>query len=104
MTSRFETKMTKPQETEVCVELTCDLCGRHAPTPDDWGRYGSGPWTDESYGVDTILVLREAGSNYPEGMFTKTESFDVCPDCWCTKVIPWFKTQGATPTVHESDG
>lgn len=27
MASRFETQMTTPRETTVCVELTCDLCG-----------------------------------------------------------------------------
>lgn len=103
MARRFETQMTKPRETRVCVELTCDLCGRTAPGPDDYGRYGRATWTDESYGVDTVLILRESGSGYPEGRFTETESFDVCPDCWKTKVVPWFKSQGATLMVHADD-
>lgn len=103
MASRFETQMTKSYETKVCVELTCDLCGRAAPSPDDQGRYGRAPWTDESYDVDTVLILRESGSNYPEGSSTETESFDVCPDCWKTKVVPWFKSWGATPTIRDND-
>jgi hypothetical protein len=86
MARRCETQMSKPREMEVCVALTCDLCGRSAPRPDDRGEYGSSAWTEGSYDVERVLVSYESGSNFPEGHYTETQS------------------QGATPTVRESDG
>jgi hypothetical protein len=103
MTARFEKQMTQPREVEVCVEVTCDLCGTAAPRPGDWSGYGRGEWVADPYAVELVSVSHESGSSYPEGSFTTTQSFDVCPQCWDTKLMPWFKSQGAAPTVRKRD-
>jgi hypothetical protein len=102
VSTRYGTHLPAPQPTRVCVELTCDLCGRVAPNPDGHGLYEPGAWVDEPHHIDAVVVLREEGSCYPgDERTTETESFDVCPTCWKTKVVPWFKVQGATPTISD---
>jgi hypothetical protein len=104
MTSRFIKKMSEPYEIEVCIEITCDLCNKRAPNPQKQSQYSrSSAWTTDKFEVNQILVSHEEGSSYPEGSFTKTERFDVCPDCWETKLMPWFHSQGATVTIAEND-
>lgn len=96
--------MSEPYEFEVCVEVVCDLCGDDAPNPRSRSKHVfSGAWEIASFEVNRVAICRELGENYPEGNFTKTESFDVCPDCWENKLTPWFQSQGATITVTEND-
>ncbi|HEY9644700.1 MAG TPA: hypothetical protein V6C57_29660 [Coleofasciculaceae cyanobacterium] len=88
----------QPQrEVEEIVSIACDLCGKDGGQEgiDDsveWGR---------RYEVDRISVAREAGSVYPDSRYTTTESFHVCPECWKSKVVEWFKSQGAKATIEQ---
>jgi hypothetical protein len=103
VSSRFKKTMTKPREIEVCVEVICDLCRKPAPLPQKQGRYSVGVWTTNQYQVNQVLVSREYGSTYPGGHYTTTESFDICPECWKDKLVPWLQSKGATPTLEESE-
>ena len=89
----FETKKIEVDHTEL-VEMKCDLCGR-AVRSDDWSK--------KAYGVADTTVEIEEGEHYPEYRCTETTSFDICPDCFKNKLIPWLKSQGAEPTVKEND-
>ena len=90
-----------PETTKTVVTgCTCDLCGRQ----------GDGASFDDDRGwgkVDGVTirtkVSRKTGEQWPEGSHVKTQSFDVCPECWATKVVPWFASQGAKPTDDKLD-
>lgn len=94
-------KIIPPQpqrEVEEVVSVACDLCGKGGgeDVVDDsieWGR---------RYDRDRISVTRESGTVYPESRHTTLESFHVCPECWESKVVEWFKSQGAKPTIEDT--
>jgi len=75
-----------PATTREVVEFTvCDLCGRKEPG-DGWSK---------CYDVEDVEVSYESGSRYPDGNFTETISYDICPDCFKNKLMPWLESQGA---------
>lgn len=80
----------------VTVEFACDPCGRRAPIP------SRGDFADD-YEVKECTVEMKTGSSYPEGGDVKTTSFDVCPDCFRARLIPWMESQGAKPSTDEYD-
>ena len=75
---------------EVVDYKTCDLCQQRIVEPD-------------SYQVDEIKLQRHAGSNYPEGGWGTDQKFDVCPDCWEKKLVPWMVSQGAPLIITDWD-
>ena len=78
------------------TKLTCDLCGAVAPRPYD-------PWVNYEGDVDRVTMSYKKGSHwFNDGGDIKEELFDICPNCWKTKVVPWLKSQGATPRQDES--
>lgn len=93
MSKHFEIRKVE-SERRVLAGVTCDICGRKA-TSDDW--------SEESYGVDEIRIERRHGQQFPEGDFTVLSSFDLCPDCWENKLLPWMQEQGATPSDVDYD-
>jgi hypothetical protein len=86
------------------TEVKCDLCGKVAPTPDeadsDWG---GGVWAKGSYDVQDVVVRYKFGSSYPEGTFVDIAEFDICPDCFRDRLVPWLREQGAVGRVRDSD-
>lgn len=95
MAARFETKEETRPVTH-CVERTCDLCGAKAKSP-EWGQWE----TRTSYDVSEVKISCEEGSSFPEGRSTEKVSFDCCPTCFHTKVVPFFEMNGAKPTVRK---
>jgi hypothetical protein len=88
---------TRTDTYEATVERHCDLCGLNAAQPrnDEYA-----PWRNSHFDQDRVLVQHEYGTRYPEATDIITDAFDVCPDCWRNKVVPWFAQHGATP--HQS--
>lgn len=85
----------------------CDLCGK---TTENNSRWPSTIKVDQprwSLGVDKNVrettVKMEVGDRYPEGSWGDVTQFDICTDCFITKLIPWFESQGAKPREEEWD-
>jgi hypothetical protein len=76
-----------PATTRKSYTITCDLCGKD---------------TEQKYGeVAETCVSCATGERYgSEGQYDKI-TFDVCVDCFKSKLVPWFAAQGVTP--RESD-
>jgi hypothetical protein len=83
---------------EVEGDTFCDICGRAAPS-----RGVRGEWGEDSYAVAEVEVSMAMGSSYPEGGSSTVTEFDICPECFSSKVIPWLREQGASPRVEERD-
>ncbi len=76
---------------EVLVAIHCDICRK--------------VFKNNFRGVDaheTTVSLRE-GYSFPDGRSVTEISFDVCPSCFKEKVIPWFRSMGATETITEEE-
>lgn len=99
--ARIMGKRTTPaREYEVIEKLTCSLCGREAPRPFDNER---ARWANSTYDIDSVTIERSTGCSFPEGGNKEVVGYDVCPHCWSTKVVPFFKAHGAEPYEKESD-
>lgn len=77
---------------------TCDLCLNTVK-----GERWKAPDAEHPGNRQDVEIQYEYGSSYPDGGSGTTETFDVCPDCWLTKVVPWFRSQGAGPRIREWD-
>ena len=79
---------------EVITAVTCDLCGRK-------GR--DGDWAKSLFDVEDVEISYESGYRYPECGSTEVISYDICPDCFKNKLMPWLKSQGADPEIKDVD-
>jgi hypothetical protein len=95
MSIRKEMQTVPARQEEKVVERRCDLCGR-AGNP--WGG-----WNTSTYDVAKTDVGMEMGTSYPDDYHTTETVFDICPDCFTTKLIPWLKSQGAEPRIVGGD-
>ena len=88
-------KVVVPETTrEVLDFIVCDLCEEKA--------FG-GDWAEGSYRVSRTSVSMEDGDSYPEGGNIIKTSYDICPECFENKLMPWLAEQGAMPAEIESD-
>lgn len=87
----FEETVTR----QVCTKVVCDLCGAE-------GRElgNEVQWEKTTYDAATT-IFAESGARWPDSAQVETTRFDVCPNCFKTKLVPWMKSQGATPTISE---
>ena len=92
----MKTKQIPAKTEQVLDHVKCELCPR---TMKDWNNN----WATVTYDVDRIEVCSTVGENYPEGGHATDTILDICPDCFKTKLIPWFKAQGGTPRTEEHD-
>jgi hypothetical protein len=68
---------------------TCDLCKKKI---------------EEEYGEKSeVTMLYSNGYHYPEGGGGTEQIFDVCPDCWNDKIVPFMEGQGALFRIREWD-
>jgi hypothetical protein len=85
---------TRPESTyeqQLCLE--CDICHRRSPRACGWSKN----W----HGVNTVTVQREEGVRYPDGCDLKTETWDLCPQCFDKHVRQPLKVLGAIPRTEE---
>ena len=83
--------LTYTRTKEVVDTMTCDLCGRieHSTL-----------WSPKDHdNVQEVSVKYKHGSAYGEEGDGVTTSFDVCPDCFENKLVPWFSSQNIVPTT-----
>lgn len=81
-----------PETTKEVEDKTlCDLCGKVIDV--------------RGYDVDEveIKITHTKGESYPEAAYLTESGFDVCGECFTTKLVPWMKAQRATgPTVRDA--
>jgi hypothetical protein len=76
-------------------KIVCDLCG--ATGNQGWR---GGGWERRDSEVSIAVKLKE-GYAYPEGSMGSNTTLDICPECFESKLIPWFVSQGGKPIVED---
>ena len=94
MTLLHKTIKVPAKEMTIQSGLRCDLCGKQSPEPENWA---------ERFDVKEVEITYVDGVSYPEGGSSTTLAFDICPDCFGSKLVPWFKSHGVEPRVNEID-
>ena len=79
----------KTYEIDDVVEVRCDLCGKVAGKPGRCVGWGHG------YDVEETWIEYRSGKQYPESGFRDVIAVDICPQCFCEKLVPWLIGQGA---------
>lgn len=72
-----------PAAYERTTKVTCQFCGKEAPSPNN-----SGIWAFRSSDIELVELRREKGESWPECGSKETEFYDCCPACWGTKIKP----------------
>jgi hypothetical protein len=84
MSQKFKTHCKPSESYEVLEETTCDICGKKAPTAD----LGVLPnWEGRR---ESNQIVCGFGFAYVE----VSMKFDLCPQCFHHKLVPWLKDQG----------
>ena len=89
----FGLSITEDVETDIAM-IICDICQckQVYDSPYAWD-------DDNGKGVaDTKLYIEECVSDWPPDSEGTKTNYDICPDCFRNKLMPWLKEQGATPT------
>jgi len=87
-----------PEQTVTQLEsTTCDLCHKTIKG-DDWGSGDS----YRQFVKEITISLDETTYWTQEGGTTTMTEFHICPECFKNKLIPWFKSQKAIPTIKET--
>lgn len=105
---KFTKKVEVPATTKDEIDhYTCDLCSRRTEDNDYWPTSIKDPedkWTlGVGRNVHETTIKMGIGDRYPEGSWGRETIFDICTDCFRTKLIPWFESQGAKPRMEEWD-
>lgn len=74
MEHKREVKVPATTKEEV-YKTTCDLCNNVIQS-------------HRGYDFDFVSIEREQGTSYPSGGSNTVESFDVCPSCWESILLP----------------
>lgn len=93
---RYRTEIVPAQpakEVQRFDGLTCDLCKKEFD--DEWN-------AEHRFDVLETEVSMTTGSRYPDGWDTYTTTFDICPGCFKTVLVPLLKEKGAEPREEES--
>lgn len=80
-------------------KILCDICKKEG-TED----YDGTKWTRGTYCVNNTIIEHKIGSDYgADGKYTKTKYFDICSDCFISKVVPALESLGAVMYQETSD-
>jgi hypothetical protein len=91
----MKTVLILEHEEKVFEKLSCDLCGSLSNGDENWAK--------GNYHHATSMVQIEERESYPDGGHLKETVFHICDQCFNKKLIPWLESQGAKPTIAESD-
>lgn len=104
MIHQHKEKKTVEQVQVVVDAIECDLCHtQHPKASVDF--QGEVEWEHAGYAGDfsRSIVSFESGFSCPEDRIAKRRSYHICPTCFEQRLEPWLKSNGAEPTVAESD-
>ncbi len=82
---------------KVCTKVICDLCGAEGSRKHD----ETAAWSADTYEVKETTIIAQDGNRWPDSASIETTQFDICLNCFNDRLIPWFKSQGAEPTIGE---
>ena len=85
-------KVVVTKEYNEVVSTTCDICKKTFPGME---------WPREPYSILETNVSMKIGTSYPECGDGVETIFDICPDCFVTKLIPALRALGAEPRERE---
>ena len=71
------------KDIQVVKKVTCDLCGAEIKRAD--------------YSAEEVEVRHKTGDAYPDNGQGLEVSVDMCGKCFDEKLLPWLRSQGATP-------
>lgn len=89
-------KKYQPPETTLVDTVTCDLCGTKKPGHSCWN-------AGDDFNIAATRLEMEIGWGCPDGGDKTETSYDICTNCFQTKLMPWLESQGAKPTVTNVD-
>lgn len=71
-----------PEHTEQRLShVTCDICGDEIKK--------------EMYDATEMTIEMRTGSSYPEGGYGEKIEYDLCDECFKSKLMPWLEKKGA---------
>lgn len=75
----------------------CDLCGKEI-IGDGWN-----PKDDSDISDTKVWMIN--GTEYldPDTGYSEETIFDICPQCFKKKLVPWLKSQGAKPRKEKNE-
>jgi len=95
----------------VCDKVLCDICRCEMAEDQYEDSQIKSPEhkksgflkTDVYHNRAKAFITYEEGYSYPDcGQLTKQE-WDICPDCFYLKVVPFLKSLGAEPSSEKSN-
>lgn len=98
-----KTEYKEVPQWKVVTSYSCDFCGRRrdeAPgegkQPIEWGTHPD---------VKNTQVMLEEGYFFNSAATEiQRTTFDICPDCFKSKLIPWMESQGVKPHIEKDMG
>jgi len=94
---KIETRTEPARQHQYVAYLICDLCRKQSTS------HATKDWGENTYDIAETKVTMKRGYAYPDSGETVQTEFDICPECFETKLIPWLTSQGAAPQVQEAD-
>lgn len=91
---------TQVVEKTVVVSLTCDICGKEYK---DKEKFGYEFKNVGEFHSTKVSISSGEQLDWNGGGWEDTFEFDVCPECFRSKLIPWFESQHAKPTLTRID-
>jgi hypothetical protein len=93
---KFEKTLPVPATIRTVTDhYTCDLCGKSTRDTDNW--------CGDAYAADEVCVSMRIGTNYPEGGSSEETIFDICPDCFKQKLMPFLHGLGAKSRTEDHE-
>jgi len=85
---KYYKKTVVEVERSILERLVCDLCGEEAK---------GGVWERGKgiYNINDVTINHVWGVSYPDDACGEKIEFDICPDCFDNKLVPWMESQGA---------
>lgn len=83
----FKTIVIPEKTKEILNKITCDICNSEIITEDK-----------DRFSNNEINVSCKIGRCYPDDCYGDKISFDICPDCFKNKLIPFLNSLGAEGT------
>ena len=96
-------KPAVPETTQqVFSEGSCDICGKVSTEYDSFNSCFN--WSEESYyHKKMVQIFLENRYNYIDSGSSQKEFFEICPDCFENKVVPFLESLGAKKYTEERD-
>ena len=77
----------------------CDLCGKRTSR----GGIALANWAKDAFDHNSVEIVWQHGSIYPDDDFTEWVIFDICPECFESRVMPALEEMGASPRRGDAE-